>query len=336
MSASHLDMDKPATTTTPAAPTGPFGHRMERLRLRHLRLLDLIATQGSLSAAADALGVSQPGATKMLQEIEAAFGCELVERSVKGGRLTAAGLHTLDRLRVALQALGSARVALASRPDLPLVRLGILPLVGIEALSHVVGALQAEEGQLPRIQVLQSSVEGLWKALSEGRVDCAVGAMENLEQIGAFGKFRVTRLWEEPLVIVCAADHPLARRRKLSIQQIRDQDWVSMPMGSSNRRALEALFLREGLEPPAARIETDSFHIALSLVADSRLLASVPHSAYHQYRARLRLLPLPRAVDSRSLVFISLADVPLMPAVERVAQGFLHYAQTRTQGATPS
>ncbi len=308
---------------------------MERLRLRHLRLLDLIATQGSLSAAADALGVSQPGATKMLQEIEAAFGCELVERTVKGGRLTAAGLHTLDRLRIALQALGSARVALASRPDLPLVRLGILPLVGIQALSHVVGTLQAES-QLPRIQVLQSTVEGLWAALSEGRVDCAVGAMENLEQIGAFDKFRVTPLWEEPLVIVCAADHPLPRRRQLSLQQIRDQDWVSMPKGTSNRRALEALFLREGLEPPAARIETESFHIALSLVADSRLLTSVPHSAYHQYRARLRLVPLPRMLDSRSLVFIRLADVPMMPAVEQVAQGFLHYAQTRAHGATPS
>ena len=47
-----------------------FNNRMDRLRLRHLRLLDLVASTGSLSGAAEALGMSQPGATKMLQELE--------------------------------------------------------------------------------------------------------------------------------------------------------------------------------------------------------------------------------------------------------------------------
>ena len=40
-----------------------FHSRMDRLRMRHLRLLDGVARSGSLSGAADAIGMSQPGAT---------------------------------------------------------------------------------------------------------------------------------------------------------------------------------------------------------------------------------------------------------------------------------
>ena len=304
-----------------------FGARMDRLRLRHLRLLDLIAREGSLSAAADALGVSQPGATKMLQEIEAAFGGVLIERTAKGGRLTAAGRNMLDRLRVALQALDAARSALDVQPEMPLVRLGMLPLVGLHALSHVVGALQ-HDGGLPRIQIRLDTVEGLLTALSEGRVDCAVGFLEGMPQPGASRRFHVTPLWEEALVIVAGKDHPLARRRQVTLEQARDEDWVLMPQGSANRRAVEERFQGAGLAPPAARIETESFHIALALASATRLLTAVPESAYRQYQAGVRVLPISRGFPTPSLGFITLADAPPLPAVARLSQWFQHYAQT--------
>ena len=58
-----------------------LNQRLERLKIRHLRLLDQVARRGSLSAAASALGISQPGATKLLHELEAALGQILLERS---------------------------------------------------------------------------------------------------------------------------------------------------------------------------------------------------------------------------------------------------------------
>src|SRR5690606_35462026 len=63
---------------------------LDRLRIRHLRLLELIADTGSLTSTAAALKISQPAATKMLQELERALGCTLVNRTPKGGMLTAA------------------------------------------------------------------------------------------------------------------------------------------------------------------------------------------------------------------------------------------------------
>ena len=302
---------------------------MDRLRLRHLRLLDAVANTGTLSAAAGLIGMSQPGATKMIQELEEAFGCQLVERTAKGGKLSAAGFHALGRMRIALNALSTARQAIDAGKELPLVRLGILPLVGIDALCHVVRAMQADQ-KLPRIQIRLGTVESLLKALSDGQVDGVVGGLDDGTAPGNIAGFRVTPLWEESLVIVAAADHPLARRRSLRLDMLRESDWVLTLTGSSVRRGFERLFLQAGLEPPVARIETESFHIGLSLVAASHLLSAVPESAYQQYRTSVKVLSIERVFPSKAVVFITAANLPRVPAVDAIETRFLDYAGSRT------
>ena len=91
--------DKAAATRQVAA------RRMDLLRVRHLKLLQLVASTGSLTAAAQELRISQPASTKLLQELERAVGCSLVDRSVRGGSLSAAGQRTLERMRIAIGAL---------------------------------------------------------------------------------------------------------------------------------------------------------------------------------------------------------------------------------------
>src|SRR3954453_5364564 len=56
-----------------------------------MRLLVEVDRQGSLSAAAQAVGIGQPSASQHLRRLEAAAGQRLVERNGRGSRLTAAG-----------------------------------------------------------------------------------------------------------------------------------------------------------------------------------------------------------------------------------------------------
>ncbi len=304
-----------------------FNNRMDRLRLRHLRLLDLVASTGSLSGAAEALGISQPGATKMLQEFEQSFACTLIERSAKGGALTSAGRHVLDRMRIALHAIRSARSAVESQKEKPLIRLGIIPLVGIHALSQVVAGLQSDS-VLPRLQIQLGTVEGLLQALSAGHVDCVVGFLDETTSLSNIPKFKMTPLWQETLVVVASNSHPLATRKKVALKTARDSDWVLMPKSSSNRRALERLFLSAGLAPPVPQIETESFHIGLSIVASSQMLAAAPQSAYQQYQSQVCKLSMEVAYPSTHLVFVTLADGPELPAVDLISDRFQAYAET--------
>ena len=157
--------------------TTALGPRLERLKLRHLQLLDQVMQCGSLSAAAQQLGISQPAATKMLHELEAAFGHSLVTRTPRGARLTPAGEHALERIRIALGSLATARATMGEAQDRPLVRLGLLPLVGIGALGPVVKALQ-QQGDMPRLILRTDTIQGLLDLLVSGEVDAVVGGLD--------------------------------------------------------------------------------------------------------------------------------------------------------------
>jgi molybdate transport repressor ModE-like protein len=303
-----------------------FNSRVDRLRLRHLRLLDLVASTGSLSGAAEALGMSQPGATKMLQELEQSFACTLIERSAKGGALTPAGRHVLDRLRIALHSIRTARSAVELQKEKPLIRLGIIPLVGIHALSQVVAGLQSDN-MLPRLQIQLGTVEGLLQALSAGHVDCVVGFLDETTSLSNIPKFKITPLWQETLVVVASNSHPLTARKKVSLKAVRDSDWILMPKSSSNRRAVERLFLSAGLAPPVPQIETESFHIGLSLVAGGQMVSVVPRGAFQQYQSQVCKLAMEVALPSTNLVFVTLADGPELPAVNVISDRFQAYAE---------
>lgn len=300
--------------------------RVERLRIRHLRLLDLIARCGSLSAAAQAMGVSQPGATKLLHELEDALGLPLVERAARGGQLGEAGRQVLDRLRVALGAVDATTAALAAAPELPLVRVGLLPLVGIDALNRAVVHLE-RQGRLPRMVLRLGTVESLVHLLREGEVDCVISVLGGDVTPEWLRHLDITPLWQQSTVMVAASDHPLARRREVALAELLAADWVLMPKPSASRKAFDRLFLAAGLTPPPARIETESFHIALGLVASTRMLAVVPIGAYRQQQASLRRVRFKPEFQPSAIVMLTPQGVPAeLPVVALLREAFLAVA----------
>lgn len=93
------------------------------LNLRHLRALPLIARLGSMSAAADQAGLSQPALAQGLAKIEAALEVTLFERRTDGMTVTEAGRALIDRIEPALAHLAAGGRALVrgnrgfARPD---------------------------------------------------------------------------------------------------------------------------------------------------------------------------------------------------------------------------
>ena len=98
--------------------------RLRRLRIQHLRFLDLLAQLGSLTACAKALHLSQPAVSNLLKDLETAFGATLVERDARGGRLTPAGARVLTRVTHSLAWLDAALQEAGSADTRPTVRVG--------------------------------------------------------------------------------------------------------------------------------------------------------------------------------------------------------------------
>lgn len=295
--------------------------RMDLLRVRHLKLLHLVATTGSLTAAAQVLRISQPASTKLLQELERAVGCSLVDRTVRGGTLSAAGERTLERMRIAIGALDAIAQAEGAAPHKPLVRIGTLPLIGMELVPRMV-ALLSEQGQLPRLTIQETSVAAVLDMLREGVIDCVIGRIEGDKLEGSPDEFRITRLTQDGYAVACAPTHPLAGKRKLDLAELREQGWIVAPRGTHTRQIFEMRFGSQGLQPPLPVIECSAFHTNLATVSSCSLLTIAPQSAVQSYvrPGRVHQLDLAQPFQSDYVVFITLRDLPELPAVGLVRE----------------
>src|ERR1700740_2544044 len=127
------------------------------MELRHLRYFVAVAEAGSLAvAAAKKLHTAQPSLSRQIRDLEYEVGVPLMNRSVHGIELTAAGRAFLDHARLALtQARADAEAARrAAHPARPTFALGFLTGKEIDWLPEAMRVLHDE---LPNIDATGSS-----------------------------------------------------------------------------------------------------------------------------------------------------------------------------------
>src|ERR671935_830236 len=150
-----------------------------------MRLLVEIERQGSVSAAASAIGIGQPSASQHLRLLEAAAGQRLVERSGRGSRLTEAGRVLAARAAQALSTLGAAEQELDSLAGLQTgtIHLGASTAPGVYLLPDTLGCFRRSyPGVTVEVEVAASAE--ILKRLLVGRVQLAlVGAAHADERI---------------------------------------------------------------------------------------------------------------------------------------------------------
>jgi DNA-binding transcriptional LysR family regulator len=265
------------------------------------------------------LHISQPSATKMLQELELVFGCTLVDRTTRGGTLSGAGERVLERLRIVTGALDALDQGLASQAERPLVRIGMLPLAGVSLVPRLIAALSAK-GQLPRLQLLEGSVSSLLNILRQGQIDCVIGRSDTQGTHRYENEFDIVPLTDERLEVASGRNNPLVRTRKLSLQRLRDQTWIVPTRDTYNRKVFDAAFVSMGLAPPHQQVESPSFHTSLAPVAESDLLTIAPRSAvdYYVELGKVRKLRLIHPFQADYIVFITLKSPVKLPALRLI------------------
>ncbi|MEN2976925.1 LysR substrate-binding domain-containing protein [Tistrella bauzanensis] len=148
------------------------------MTLTELKYLVAIADHGHFGRAASAAGVSQPTLSAQLRKLEDYLGVELVERSRKGVRLTAAGERVVGHARRAL-AEQQAILRLTRHRAKPLegpYRLGAIPTLSPYLLPALLPVLKAAHGGLDLV-VIEDLTDHLLALLDDGRLDAALVAL---------------------------------------------------------------------------------------------------------------------------------------------------------------
>lgn len=289
---------------------------VRRLRLRHLELLVALAEAGTLRAAATRLHLSQPALSKMLAETEAGFGARLFERSPQGVAANALGQAAVYRARVILGELARGKDEVEA---LRTGASGVLRIGTLSVTAAVPRAVVLLRRRLPgaRVQIHEARVRELIQRLLDGELDCVFGAITpELLVSDLLPLLRPEVLLEDELCVLCGAEHPLARSRRVRWADLHASPWVAPPKDTLVRQALMTAFLNDGLEPPEPAIEVlSSVTLGSVLRMDPALLgaARLEHTRDELARGGLHRVAVAPVVRLPSLGLYTRRDVEAPP-----------------------
>ncbi len=277
--------------------------RLDHLRVRQLRFLSLLASQGSLAATAEHLSMSPSAASMMLKEIEGLFGAKLFRRQGRGMAPTEAGRALLPRCQTVLGEVGAMGSTLRG-PDRPLLRIGAFPHTTTTVLPHIVKKLITGPPAW-RLQIVDGSADHLLQWLLQGDIDLLLGRLPpQAAGMPAVEGLAQQVLYEGSLSVVAARSHPLAGRRSVSLSELLKWPWILPGTQSTTRVALVDAFLRRGLAPPVPVVESPSFFYNLSVVAHTELLTCCAHSAALQGGHATAVLPVSVGQEPRPVAMV--------------------------------
>jgi DNA-binding transcriptional LysR family regulator len=244
------------------------------LKLSHLRLLTLFDSLGQIRLVAERLNVTQPAVSKQLADLEAGLGTPVLERVGNRLRFTAVGdvllrhareiFHQIERAHYEVDALTSGlsgRIAVGAVPT-------VLPVFAPELVLEL-------KKRAPHVSVSfhEATSDRLFAQLAAGSLDIVLS--RNEPQDHAEGLASHTLL-DDPIVIVCGRDHPLASRRAIARADLDGLPWILPPREAPTFIALERWLRNGGLDIPAGCVQSVSIQANETMLGLYPFLALMP------------------------------------------------------------
>lgn len=210
------------------------------LETRHLKLVQEIAEQGGVTRASKRLFLTQSAVSHQLLDLEKRLGTPLFYRAGKKMVPTLAGQRVLTLARPALKELEKLR------EDLQRIAQGQDAVIRLSTecytCYHWLPPLLADyHKQHPKVdvQIVAEVTHDPLPALLEGKIDLAIvhGTVDD-------ERLHFTKLFKDELLLIVAADHPLAKRKHVTADDLADEHMIFYGVALEN-----LMFYTEILEP---------------------------------------------------------------------------------------
>lgn len=191
-----------------------------------MRCVVAIAEAGSLTRAAERLGLAQPALTQTLNRLEREIGVRLFIRSRRGAALTEAGIAIVDDLHASL-AHGDAateRARAMGAGHAGRLTVGFVTHAIYEVLPRALRRLRAEHPQVDVVLREMSNAEQV-DALEGGRIDIALLH----PPVSVNAKVHELRLGEDPMLAALPATYALAADGCVSLAEIAQHGLIWFP-----------------------------------------------------------------------------------------------------------
>ncbi len=243
-----------------------------------LRVLQLVAHHGTVTAAAQALHYTPSAVSHQLRQLAAELGVDLVTQSGRGIRLTAAAATVLRHAEVLQAQVERARAELAAADEPG----GSVTLCGFStAATHLLPPAAATlRDRYPQlgVRVIEAEPARCFDLLLAGDADLALLVATTDTPPASDTRFDQHPLLDDPLDLVVPSGHPLAGRRTVTLADAADEPWILGRPGSTYHQLVLTACMAAGFTPTIAHY-ADEWDTGTALVAHHFGIILVPRLA---------------------------------------------------------
>lgn len=249
-------------------------HLQRVLTIKQLRLISVLGQELNLSRCAERLHTTQPALSRTLAQTESLLKRTLFERTTKRIVPTSAGLSLMQHANRILAELDQAEedlqgLDLGSRTEL---RIGMLTAFSQHIMARAIALFR---GLMPNVllRVQALPLQTLHEQLLNGQIDLMLSHAELRLDLNLI---EVLPLYEEQIAVVAGPDHRLAKKRKVTWEELARNAWVLPPPSTPVRPKLDrVLTIYRQRDMGESDIETDSPMLAVQLLQNSSMLWAI-------------------------------------------------------------
>lgn len=213
--------------------------------IANLRAFVEVAEAGSFSIAAAQLHLTQPAISKRLAALETSFGARLFDRIGRSIKLTEAGRALLPRARRILSEVEDSRRALSnlSGDVSGNLRLATSHHIGLHRLPPTLRAF-VQRYPAVNLDLHFMDSEAACHSVETGDLELAIVTLPPEDR----ARLECNKVWDDPLVVVCAPDHPLTSQRRVQISDLANYPAILPASSTYTRQIAERVFHDAGVQ----------------------------------------------------------------------------------------
>lgn len=257
-----------------------------------LRVLQLVAEHGTVTAAAEALHYTPSAVSYQLRQLSEKVGVPLVMPQGRSVRLTPAAhtlLHHAEKLYAQWEHARADLAALADEPG------GSFGLCGFStAATHLLPPAAAElRDAYPQlsVRVIEAEPARCFDLLLVGDADLALVVVTADTPPPSDARFDQEPLLDDPLDLLTPAGHPLAARQSVTLADAASESWIVGTPGTTYHQLVTSACMAAGFSPDVAHY-ADEWDTGTALVAHGFGVILVPRLARLDSGRRVARIPL--------------------------------------------
>lgn len=267
-----------------------------------------VADAGTITEAADRMAVTQSALSRRLQQLENQLGAALLSRGRHGAELTEVGRLVETEARQLTMRYDALRQQIAEQLQLHrgTVRIGGGATVTSYLLPQTIAEFQSRHPGI-RFQLKEAGSREVAGDVAAGLLELGVVTLPV-----KMHELDIRPLFTDDIVLVCASDHPLARKRNVRSQDLGAYGFVGFEAGSAIRLTIDAALRGAGVELEVV-MELRSIPSILEMVLTTGNLAFVSALSIGE-RKELKRVPVRGLSVSRELGLATRSSMPLSAA----------------------